>query len=265
RYTWILPVIAISALVNYSSALLFPGVILSLIALGKGFRQKAMWVLGGLAGSALAIVIFVRPFGMAYSLFALFGLEELYRSSPASLLYLALQGNFPHYQATNITKAAVGLTLGALYTIELARFVRKGKPATLDSLLYFGYQATFFLLLLIPRFHPWFVAWLLGLGVLMVGSEPTRRVLLLSFTAFLSHIVYYFILGIYGEQVNYFTIEAMANALVFAPPLFYWFYSRASLRKVLLAEKDRTVAVQAAEISHLKAALANPVKGQKSK
>lgn len=262
---WPLPLIAVSALVKYSSALLFPGILWFLLALDKSLRQKVLWVLGGLALSIVAVALFARPFGMAYSLFALFGLEEFYHSSPASLLYLALQGNFPHYVATNVVKGTVGLGLGLLCLVELGRFIRKGKPASLDSLLSFGYQATFFLLLLIPRFHPWFVTWLLGLGVLMVDSEPTRRALLLSFTTFLSHIVYYFVGGIYGEQVNYFTIEAMANALIFAPPLFYWFYSRARVRKQLLAEKDRTIAAQGAEVSRLRALLANPRKGQRSR
>lgn len=265
RLLWPLPLLTISVLVKYSFGLLVPGILVYLLVLKSSPRKKAVWLLGGLALSAVTVGLFVRPFGMAYSLLALFGLEELYLSSPATLLYLALQGNFPQYAATTIVKGVVVLMLGTLYVIELARFAREHRTLTLDSLLRFGFQAVFFLLLLLPRFHPWFVAWLLGIGVLMVDSEQTRRVLLLSFTAFLSHIVFYFIWSIYGEQLNYFTIEAMANALIFVPPLFYWFYSRARVRKLLLAQKERTIAVQEAEIGRLKALLSDSRKGLKTR
>lgn len=265
RHLWSIPLLTISALVKYSSGLLLPGVLLSLIATGKDLKQKVIWSLGGLALAGIALGLFTRPFGMAFSLVALFGLEELYRSSPATLLFMALQGNFPPATAGDIVKGTVALSMGVLYLIELSRFIKRGLLASLDSLVYFGYQSTFFLLLLIPRFHPWFVTWLLGLGVLLVDSEPSRRAVLFSFTAFLSHIVYYYIWGIYGDQVNYFTIEVMANVLIFIPPVVYWMWSRARGRQMLLAEMDRKIVTQEAEIDRLKGDLSGARKNQKTK
>ncbi len=253
RLLWTLPVLAISALVKYSSGLLFPGMIVFIWSSAKGLRQKLVWTAGGAALSAVALLLFARPFGMVYSLFALFGLEELYRSSPATLLYFSLQGSFSQHDASNIVKIVVALGLGTACVVEWVRFVRVGGPPKLEALLSFGYQVTFFFLLFLPRFHPWFVVWLVGLGVLLVGTEQMKRAVLLSFSAFLSHIVYYFVYGIYQDRLNNFTFEMMGTAVVFGPPLIYWLYSCIRSRRSLLEQQNRTIALQEAEIARLKA------------
>lgn len=265
RFVWPLPMVAISALVKYSSVVLIPGILVFLWSFGKSLRQRLLWTAGGIGLSAIAVLLFARPFGMAYSLFALFGLEELYRSSIATVLYLSLQGNFPQYEATNITKGLVFLGLGIACLVELVRLARTARPGALESLLDFSYQVTFFFLVFIPRFHPWFVVWLMGLGVLLVATEQMKRAILLSFTAFLSHIVYYFIGGIYADRINNFTLESIGAALVFGPPLFYWLHSRSTVRRGLLVEKDRIIGLQTAEIDRLKAQLPARAKAERTK
>jgi len=248
-----LPLLAVSALVKYSSAMLVPGILLLMWWTGKGIRQKLSWIAGGLVLAASVAFLFARPFGSAYSIYALFGLEELYRESPATLLYLALLGDFSHYDATNIVKATVVLVLGTLYVFEGLRYMKTNGVDERGSLLRFAFQVTFFFLLLIPRFHPWFVASLLALGVLMVGSEHMNRAILMTFTAFLSHIVEYFVMAVYGDRLNYFTLELMATSLIFAPPLIYWQYHRVRNRRAVLVDLDHTIAVREAEIGRLEA------------
>ncbi|MDO8689617.1 MAG: hypothetical protein Q7R39_06335 [Dehalococcoidia bacterium] len=252
RLLWTLPLLAVSMLIKYSSAILFPGVLWHIWWTGKGIRQRLFWAGGGLVLAAAVVFLFARPFGSAYSIYALFGLEELYRESPATLLYLALLGNFSSYDATNIVKAAVVLVLGTLYAFEGRRLMKTTEGDGWGSLLRFAFQVTFFFLLLIPRFHPWFVTSLLALGVLMVGMEPMNRAILLTFTAFLSHIVEYFVMAVYGDRLNYFALEIMATSLIFAPPLIYWQYYRVHSQRAVLADLDHTIAVREAEIGRLK-------------
>ncbi|HLB11734.1 MAG TPA: glycosyltransferase family 39 protein [Dehalococcoidia bacterium] len=260
-----LPSLGISILTKYSTGLLLPGVILHQLWQRPRPRRGLALLLGGLALLAAAFYLFGRPFQPAYSLSALLGQGESFRSSLATLLFLSLRGNFPPQDATTIAKVAPLSLFAVLYCCLIAWYTRQARVIGLDALLRFGYYSIFFFLVFVPRFLPWYVVWLVGIAALIPGSSLAQRAILFSFSAFLSHIVYYFVWGIYGEQVNYFTIEALGVFVVFAPPLLHWGYSRASLRRKLLAKKEQSIAAQEVEISRPRPIQKNAPRGQRTR
>lgn len=260
-----LPSVALSALVKYASGLILPGLILYQVCTKPRSKQSFLLLLGGLVLMTATAYLFARPFQAAFSPSALLGQGESFRSSLAGLLFLSLTGSFGQQDAANISKVAAASSFVLAYGGLIAWYLKQRPTSALESLLKFSYYSIFFLLVFIPRFLPWYVIWLLGIAFLMPDSPLARRACLLSFTAFLSHIIFYFVWGIYGERINYFTIEAMASTFIFTPPLVHWYYCRRRERIWSLAEKDRTIAFQEAEISRLRLQLANTPKSPKPK
>lgn len=256
-----LPSLAVSALVKYTSVILLPGILIH----GWSLKPRTIWksILVGVVASIAVAYLFVRPFESALSPAALLGQGDTFRSSIANLILMSLTGNFSQQNADTIAKVLVIAALAVAYGYQLLWFARRARSGGIEALLIFCANSLFFLLLFIPRFLPWYVIWLLGIAALLPDSSVARRALLLSFTAFLSHIIFYFAWGIYAGTVNYFTIEATATPLVFAPPVLYWFYCRRRENRNLLAEKERTIALQQEEIARLRASLAGAGRPQK--
>lgn len=249
----VLPLLILSALVKYASIILLPWFLASLWHSRKRMLEKTSILVVNLAFSAVVLGLFLRPFEGGISLSSLVSMEDWFRSSPATLLMLALQGNFPPEQARTIAKAAAATAFAVVYLWQLLRNrAQLLQGLSLSSLFYGVYWSFFFVVLFIPWFVPWYFIWALAIAPLVADHSLNERIILLSFTAFLSHIVYYFISEIYGSQLNYFTIEAIANLVIFTPPLLHWWLTRRRQRLRLLAEKDGTIATQEEEIGRLR-------------
>lgn len=256
HWALVLPSLAASALVKYITVLLAPIFLILLLRQRMERRRKVALVGANVALSALVVAFFLRPFGAGWAFSTLWHLEELFWNSPASLLAQSLQGQFPVPTAKTIVKVLTASGIAVATMAQTLVFLKEGARSSslLRLALYSCYQIIFFYLVLSPIFAPWFMVWLLPLGALLVDDRLAHRSILFSLLAFLSHIVKYFILGIYGDRLNYFTIEAMTVALVFIVPLVLWRReARHSALAALAAEKDGLIARQAQEIERLRA------------
>ena len=172
---WSLPLLALSALVKYTSVLLGPPLLLWLL---WRRRLPLRVVLLSLASAALLSLLAYLPFWAgADTLRALDRPGMTFILSPATLLQGALAQRWPPARADRVAYAVTGLAFAAVYVGTLAR-VRE-RTASLSSV---SFDAAFWYLLLASWwFWPWYISWLAPLAAWT--HHPGQRWAFLALTA----------------------------------------------------------------------------------
>ncbi len=167
RRWWLLvfPLLALSALVKFTTLLLGP-IVLVWMLYREGVPRRA--VVASLGAAAVIVVGAYVPFWAGTDTFAFLERPGMtFMLSPATLLHGALAGRLGDLTATRVAQSATGAAFIGVYVMALTR-VRAGVTSLGDA----GFDAVFgYLVFASWWFWPWYLTWLVPL----VALHPTGR------------------------------------------------------------------------------------------
>jgi alpha-1,6-mannosyltransferase len=174
-YIWVLPLLTLSLLVKYTTALAGP---VALIWLLQRPDVRPRQVVAGLAlSAALTLLAFTPLVAGRDTVAALQRPGMTFILSPATLLHGLLAGALPDADAAALTRAVTGALFGVIYAVTLLRTrgdVRDLAARCFDAL--FAY-----LLLVSWWFWPWYLTWLAPAAALC--RDRTRPLVFVAATA----------------------------------------------------------------------------------
>jgi hypothetical protein len=153
-YVWVLPLLTLSLLVKYTTALAGP---VALIWLLRRPDVRPRQIVAGLALSVVMAVLTFTPMAAGRETVAALQRPGMtFILSPATLLHGALAGVLPEADAAALTRWLTGALFGVIYAVTLLRTrgdVRDLAARCFDALLAYLLLASWW-------FWPWYLTWL---------------------------------------------------------------------------------------------------------
>jgi len=242
RWALAIPVLMLSVLVKYLTVLLLP--VFIIYALRQGRRERREMLIGSAAAAVIAFA-FLAPFWQGLETFGAYteAQSSWFVNSIPELIVRTIDGPIGK-PAARIVARAVSLAMFApLYGLLLWR-LRKGSADPLLS----GYQVLFvYLLIGSTLIFPWYVTWILPVGIVLM--EPwVLTAVLLSVTASSIDIIQHMVRDLQVMQMR-IGLEVLVTVIVVVlPPLFL--AANMALDKVALPRwrlRPQTLAVPSPE------------------
>ena len=213
-YPWVLPLLTLSVLVKYTTALAVP---VALVWLWRRPDVSSHQIAVGIGVSLLlAVVLFAPMYAGADTIAATRRPGMTFILSPATLLYGWLVRSWSIDDASRITQAITGVVFAAGYVLTLAR--TRGDVLSLaarcfDVLL-------LYLLLVSWWFWPWYVLWLAPLAPLTRGYGRVAAFAAFAGAALLMY-VYWWPDPLWPSR-RWFLAYATMTVGVFLPAALIW-------------------------------------------
>jgi hypothetical protein len=222
-------VLALAALVKYTSVLLLPVILLYHAGRLPDWRARLRYlVISGLLAGVVVAALFAPFWEGPRTLDAARFQNTLTVSTPVWILNYLVKQHLPALKVLDLPQKVLFAAFGLFYLAQLIRLARRP-----GLWLAVAFEVVFFSLYAVGKFYPWYAVWPLALGALV----PSRRRLawLLPFTT--SVLVWNFFMDFAGHwmaDADPTTSLLRANvcvvALVFVVPglvrLYLWLRSR---------------------------------------
>lgn len=184
RWRWVFPLLALSVLVKFTTALLGP--VLLVWSLRRGVPRRALAL--GLAVAGLVVIAAYVPFWAGADTLAVLRRPGMtFILSPATLLHGVLAGRLGEPLPSRLTYLITGTLFVLFYLMALWR-ARNG-PA---GLLMAGFDAVFVYLLLASWwFWPWYLAWLAPPAAWLAGTRRLWTFVVMSGAALLTYVYWW--------------------------------------------------------------------------
>lgn len=212
-WLWVFPLLALSALVKFTTALLGPVLLVWLLRRDDVPRRT---LAAGLTLAAAITVAAYVPFWAGTRTFAVLSRPGMtFILSPATLLDGALAGPLGEPAATRLTQAVTALIFLALYALALARAGRR--PGSLAASGFDGLLA--YLVFASWWFWPWYLSWLAPLAAWRTG----RRVWVFAVITAAGLLSYLYWWADPPERSHeWFVLYVLLTAAMFALPFGLW-------------------------------------------
>ncbi len=215
RWLWVLPVLTLSVLIKYVTAILFLPFLIYCLRAQKGLRNRVVFLAKAGAICTIVVLVFYLPFPGVPS-----GL--VYQATFSSLLaiptlfYHLLRG--PH--GDQAARTATVISSSALYLLVYLLSVRFGARSQHQRhlVLWVTWLLVAYLAIASIHFQPWFLIWPIALGI-WVDHWPTRHVLLAFSLSGLSSYGANFLWIWNIRHMPQELVNVMFVAFIFAPPL----------------------------------------------
>jgi hypothetical protein len=214
-WLWVLPLLALSALVKFTTVLLGPVILLWMLRRPEVPRRH---IAGGIGIAIVTVAVAYVPFWAGADTFAFLRRPGMtFILSPATLLHGALAGPMGDQAASRWTQLLTGGVFAGLYTLAMWR-ARGGAVDLLRS----GFDALFaYLVFASWWFWPWYLSWLAPLAALLPARDGRRPVFVAITGAALLTYCYWWSDPLEGSR-QWFIWYGLMSVAVFGVPLMVW-------------------------------------------
>jgi hypothetical protein len=231
-YLWILPALALSVLVKYTTALVVPVALLWLL------RRPDVRVKDIVGGSLIAILLTVLVFAPMYegadTVAALRRPGMTFILSPGTLVHGVLARSMADAPATRLVQAATGLLFAVGYGVTLYR-TRGGARDLADR----SFDALFLYLLLVSWWYwPWYLTWLAPAAALGSGLRRPIAFAVMATGSLLTYL--YWWPDPPWQSSAWYGAYLSITVVVFVAPATIWLWPDAWLRRRSLEPRPST-------------------------
>ena len=214
RWLWVFPLLALSALVKFTTVLLGPVLLVWMLRRGDVPRRT---LVTGLALAALLVALAYVPFWAGRDTLTVLKRPGMtFILSPATIVHGALTGRLAAGTATRLTQTVTGALFAALYALTLAR-IRPGR----ESFNRAGFDATFaYLVFASWWFWPWYLSWLAPFAAWQAGDRRCWVFVAITSAALLTYC--YWWADPPERSRQWFVLYSLLTAGVFTMPCALW-------------------------------------------
>lgn len=214
RSSFVLPALALGALVKFIPALFMP-LAFVFLAVRAGRNAKAWGVLlaSSLAAGVL-IVAFYYPFWEGPDSLGFLRFSDSFTASLPNLLRLATEPSLGASSA-NVAKGAGYALFGVAYLLTF-RLARRGPS---DLLRAFYWTTLALILFATIWFQSWYVLWLLPFAAVLPDAGLRWGAMVLSLGALSSYEIFVFVWVINWNSLSVWQVQGLATAVILGPML----------------------------------------------
>lgn len=213
-YGWLLPLLVLSALVKYTTALFLPVAFVWLLRQPEVPRRTVL--VSAAAAAGLAVAAFAPLYAGRETVAALSRPGMTFILSPATLAHGALSASLGDADASRLVRLATGTLFAIVYGAILWRVRGDGRQlagASFDVLLAY-------LLLVSWWFWPWYLTWLAPLAALVRGGWRSIAFAAFASAALLTYL--YWWPDPPWRSATWFLAYAVISGGVFGVPVLLW-------------------------------------------